>query len=213
MHKVSLLNFEQINITPLKASDPNLLLYGVNYPETRPLQVYCHGTVAEAPYRNGKEYGDQLQFKFRPQIEDVNSFVQLESIFTKDPEAARLTPVLSLAGITLSEFTQRSVLDNTNYLKLKLKTNKDGSWRFYSDETLELEKLSEQMKQGVPLTVTLVGGFYFDMKNKYYGLYFTLQEILFAPGKPTDPVVKAFLDQNEQVRKTAKGKKTTIKVH
>lgn len=213
MYKVSLLNFDQLTIAALKSTDPNLALYGINYPEGRPLQIYVHGTVAEHPTRMPKQYGEQLYFKFRPQIEDVNSFVQLENILLKDPEAARLTPVLSFAGINISEYTQRSVLDSTNYLKLKLKSKEDGSWRFYTDELLKSDKLDSQLKQGTPLTVTLVSGFYFDMKEKRYGLYFTLQELLFNPGKPTDPQVKAFLEQNEQTRKSVKGKKTTIKVN
>lgn len=213
MHKVSLLNFDQLSISPLNARDSNLVLYGVNYPEGRPLQIYAHGTVAAPPIRSAKEFGEKLQFKFRPQIEDVNSFVQLESILTKDPEASRLLPVLSLDGIVLSDYTQRSVLDTTNYLTLKMKNSKDGSWAFYSDETLVEAKLGEQMKQGTPLTATMVLGFYFDTDKKRYGLYFTLQELLFAPGKPTDPQVKAFLDHNEQVRKSVKGKKITIKAH
>jgi len=218
MYKISFLDLSNVSVSKISTKNESTLkLYDVNYPDNRPLQIYLHGTVAEPPSNMAKEYGGQLVFKFRPQIEDINSFVSLEQILEKGKEAIRLNTVLAADEIFVKDFELRSVIDKTNYLRMKLKTDKNGEWRFYTDELLEknLDAMKTQLARSTPLTLTLGVGFYFDTDKKKYGIYLDVQEMLFNPGQqpsPGDKAVQEFLESNAQTRKSMKGKKTVVKV-
>lgn len=175
MHKIELINFNNINVNEplLPFAQNGMHFLGIRYP-SRQLQLYLHGHVAEAPAQSPEEYGGEHYFYFQPDSTDVPNLAKLEELLQGD-QSGRLLEGLDL---DLSKYEFRETLNDNHQLRIKLKQDENG-WKFTSNSKLTVDSLEADLKKGTPVTLTVAPGFYFSDDNEKYGLYLTLKELKF----------------------------------
>ena len=181
MHKIELVNFDNIQLTDIRPplSDSGEMHFSsVRYP-TRQLLLYLHGTVAQPPEQAPMQYGGDWSFYFKPDTADIANLAALEELLeANQPQSERLLEHLN-AKEAISRFEVKGAMNDNHHLRIKLKKDDDG-WKFTCNSGMTLDTMEEDLKKGTPVTLTVAPGFYFNESAERYGLFLTLKELKFS---------------------------------
>ncbi len=121
------------------------------------------GKIKKHTFKDGKSV---IQCYFKPN-KDV-SFVPLKKLLSHP----------SLQFVVENDWKTKTILDNSGNLNLKMRTLKDlTDWNFTNNlEYFPPNCQDETLVKDQKLTVTVSPGYFFNPKEKSYGLYLTLTD-------------------------------------
>lgn len=166
MYKAALLKFEDLSIDEPKKVSDTLSLVDIKY-QGSPLYLKIHGVVAYDVFLPTEKFNSPHAFVLKPDMEDTPNLKALEEMLEEDALVQNVKLYQSFG--------------KENKLNLKLKKNKEGNWVFTSNITPF--KPEELIKQNTQLSVVVKPGFYIAPER--YGLYFSLDSIIFDASKPS----------------------------
>ena len=156
------------------------------------LKIPFHEALPEGQtmrFVNIQKGGRQLLIKFRGRATStIQKFADNYSFFL-EPDS---TEIQTLSDIELffqnmdvnneaERYKFRSVLNDHNALRIKMKSNDKGQWLFLcNDKTFTKES---DLSIGTEITVTLNCGYWFNDETELYGMFLSLKNLEFVHPK------------------------------
>lgn len=136
----------------------------------RQFQIVIHAAVSTGP----KDYNGDVSFISEPVATELDKLIELENLLEEGPYQEAMLANLHIDDV---EYEHRPTINTENKLRLKLKTNPDGTWKFTTnDATFNTDST---LVPGTKFAATVVPGFYFNESDKKYGLFYTLKDLQF----------------------------------
>lgn len=203
MHKINLIKWDNVHLSQPSPSfqsqeEADMRFVNVRYP-TRQLLLYVHGTVAKAPEKADDQYGGQWSFYFSPSSTDLDGLCRLEELLQPNgPNSGRLLEEIEFPELA-KHYEFRETINENNQLRIKLR-RQDLEWKFTVSSPMTEETISEDLKHGTPVSLTLAPGFYFSESSQRYGLYLTLKELKFDAQAETKVPMKTPLKVLKKIK-------------
>lgn len=97
----------------------------------------------------------------------------------EDISFVSIKQVLQQSKVDLEGWTTSTVTDDNGNMKLKLKVTKEGYWSFTTNLKSNPQQLIDgEIKKGQKLNAVVTPGFWFNPKEKKYGIYFKLTSLM-----------------------------------
>jgi hypothetical protein len=139
----------------------------------RVLKFLLHGKVVKG-VTDDEQFGSGFSFQFKPVSTDLPGLETYETILD-GPEGPRLCAQIGFTDF-FEEYTTRMMLGDTSQLRIKLK-EKDGVLEFSSNLTGDVTDHIDKLEINTPVTLEVIGGYYFNEKEKTKGAYLKLTNL------------------------------------
>lgn len=211
MHDIAHLKIEDLKLSKPQTLDGGLTLSNINHSNDRKAIIQIHGEAISEPEYGPEEFGAPLSFWFKPDNADALALESIDEVLKNGGDnATRLGEQL---GLNVADYEWKSCFNDDSYVRMKLKFNDQGNWKFHSNQKFTANDMSDHIKPQVRMTAIVNLGFYFS-EDKNYGLYLTPKYLNFDDVKKSVPdnEIEAFLKSNENARKTGVPKRNNRKV-
>ena len=123
-------------------------------------------------YFNEGDYGVNIQIL--PDACFLDPLCELEGYLQDSEQDSKFT------GFDAGKYTMKSVMDDNFCVRLNLKCDADGLFKFTS-EFAGVDDAREKLIEGESVSVTFSPGYYFNEESTY-GLFMTVKDLRIVPG-------------------------------